>query len=371
VEAASGGKVTILYDDKDNPSYMRRFSPMTNKDLYRQYFASDAAWNASPFKAIENEPHPAFMKGGTKIRELLIGQYLACELNGRACSLPGVDPRADLNYDQAVTLCKSKGAGWSLNTMYTWGFLQALCLRNKYQPRGNTNWGRSLEVPWETAPRNDNGLPGVKEGANPQNRTGTGPVSWNHDGTESGIVDLIGNAWEWQALMKLMDGKILLAPDNNIDLAESVWPDTGARYDSTGGTADGNGLGSSSNNLGAPVVSDAITKYNGAPGTNTYYGQSCLWGEAGFRSLTKKSDYSVPVALVQAGLAPVTLIGGAYEEGAALKGFIGTRNYGERLPLVGCDFGTDSSSGLGALYLPNPRSSKSRSHGLRPVFLLV
>ena len=31
VEAASGGKVTVMYDDLDNPSYMRRFAPMTIK----------------------------------------------------------------------------------------------------------------------------------------------------------------------------------------------------------------------------------------------------------------------------------------------------------------------------------------------------
>ncbi|MDR1379654.1 MAG: hypothetical protein LBJ36_11485 [Synergistaceae bacterium] len=73
VEAASGGKVTIIYDDLGNPSYMRRFPPMLIKDLYRHFYQSDADWNASPFKIIENDPHPAFMKNGTQIKELMVG----------------------------------------------------------------------------------------------------------------------------------------------------------------------------------------------------------------------------------------------------------------------------------------------------------
>ena len=49
VEAASGGKVTVLYDDQKNPSFMRRFAPMTIKELYRQYFddTDDDDWDAS------------------------------------------------------------------------------------------------------------------------------------------------------------------------------------------------------------------------------------------------------------------------------------------------------------------------------------
>jgi hypothetical protein len=370
VEAASGGKVTVLYDDQGNPSYMRRFAKMTNKDLYRQYYEDDDAWGASPFKAIENEVHPAFMKGGTQIRELLIGQYAAYDLNSRACALPGVDPRASHNYDSSLARCKDKGTGWTLNTIWNWGFVQALCLRMKYQPRGNTNYGRSHELTWETALRVDGGIAGDTAGT-PRAKTGTGPTSWTHDGTESGIYDLVGNIWEWVTGMKLDDGKILLSPDNNIDLAESGWLDTGARFDSTVGTADGEGNGEGSGDIGDPILSDEIKKYTGVPGSNAYDKEAIIGGESGFRSLTKKSGYSVPVALVQAGLAPVTLVGGSYESGAALKGAIWVRNYGERVPVVGGRWDDGTASGLGALHLGNPRSSAGGHIGLRPAFLLV
>jgi hypothetical protein len=370
VEAASGGKVTVLYDDQDNPSYMRRFAPMTIKELYRQYFASDEAWNASAFKAVENEVHPAFLKNGTRIRELLVGKYHATALNGRACSLPGTNLWQWINHDNALAACKSKGAGWTMMTMYIWGFLQALCLRQKYQPRGNTQYGRSHEVTWETALREDGGIPGVTTGM-PRTKPGTGPASWNHDGTETGISDLVGNVWDWGTLMKLVDGKIMMPEDNNIDLAEASWPDTGARYDSTVGTADGTEIDLSGGDLGDPVVSDVITKYTGLPGTDTYYKEANISSESGFRSMTKKSAYTPPLSLILAGLAPIIHYGGAYESGYALKGGIWTRNYGTRLPLLGGAWHYTTAAGLGALLLNVPRGFVGSDVGFRPAFLLV
>jgi hypothetical protein len=368
VEASSGGKVTILYDDLSNPSYMRRFAPMTIKALYRQYYASDDAWNASVFKEIENRAHPAFYKNGTLIKELLVGQYLACEFNGRACSLPGMDPRVNINCGNALALCKNKGTGWTLSTTWIWGFLQALCLRQGYQPRGNTNYGRSHEMTWETALRIDNGFPGVNSGTS-RTRTGTGPASWRHDGTETGIADLVGNVMELQTLMKLVDGKIMLAGDNDIDLPEASWPDTGARYDSTGGSPDGTGLGGG--DLGNPVVSDTIAKYTGVPGGETGSGNANIESESGFRSVTAKSGYTPPISLALAGLAPITLYGGAYEAGNLLHGPVYMRNHGTRFPRRGDDWWHSPGSGLGCLHLGDARSNAGPQIGLRPAFLLV
>ena len=370
VEAASGGKVTVLYDDQKNPSFMRRFAPMTNKELYRQYFDDDDDWNASAFKAVENEAHPAFMKNGTRIRELLVGKYLASKLNNRACSLPGVNLWHSINYDSALAACKSKGAGWTMTTMYIWGFLQALCLLQKFQPRGNTLYGKSHEVPWETALREDGGIAGVTTGM-PRTKPGTGPASWNHDGTETGISDLVGNVCEWGALIKLVDGKIYLPEDNNIDLAEASWPDTGARYDSTVGTADGTEVDLSAGDLGDPVISDVITKYTGLPGTDTYYKEANISSESDFRSMTKKSAYTPPLSLILAGLAPIVHYGGAYESGYAIKGGIWTRNYGTRFPILGGACGNTTTAGLGALTLYLQRSYAHNIVGLRPAFLLV
>lgn len=366
VEAASGGKVTVLYDDKDNPSYMRRFPPMKNKDLYRQYFANDDAWNASVFKPIENEAHPAFIKDGTQIRELLVGQYLACIVNSRACSLPGMTPWSWPTYDNAFEMCKNKGPGWAMNTIYIWGFLQALCLRQKYQPRGNTYLGQSYEMSWETGLREDSDKAGIA-GGKPSTKTGTGPASWNHDGTETGVADLVGNLIERVSLMKLVDGKIIMPEDNNTDLAESAWSDTGARFDATTGTADGSGM-EGDGASGAPVISDVITKYSGLPGNNE---NSFKYATLSIRNMTKKTDYMPPVSLILAGLAPITHYNGAYEAENALKGLINVRNYGERMPLCGGNMFHNLNAGMGMFYLNFPRTTPSGWLGVRPVFLLV
>jgi hypothetical protein len=371
VEAASGGKVTVLFDDLENPSYMRRLAPIVIKDLYRPFFEDDDAWNASVFKPIENDVHPAFIKDGTVIRELMIGQYPACNLKNRACSLPGMDPWASINYDNALAACKNKGPGWTMNTAYIHGLIQALCLRQKYQPRGNTQYGRSHEMIWESGLRTDGGIPGNASGSIPRTKTGTGPVSWSHDGTESGIADLVGNVWEWLTLMKLVDGKIIMSNDNNINLAESAWPDTGIRFDATVGTSDGSGMDGDGDS-GAPVLSDVITKYSGPPGNDAYaFKRTHIGGEGGFRSVTKKSGLTLPVSLILAGLAPIIHYDGSYEAENALKGAIWVRNYGTRLPIVGGAFSYTSHAGLGALHLYYARVTGDWTLGFRPAFLLI
>jgi hypothetical protein len=171
--------------------------------------------------------------------------------------------------------------------------------------------------------------------------------------------------------MKLVDGKVMMPADNAIDLAESAWPDTGARYDSTVGTADGTGNGTGSGDIGDPVISDTITKYTGIPGSDTYDREAIIGGEAGFRSMTKKAGYNVPVSLVLAGLAPVTHLNGTYETDSMLKGAIWTRNYGVRLPLCGAAWYNATSCGLGALALATLRSHTGTTVGFRPAFLLA
>jgi hypothetical protein len=370
VEAASGGKVTILYDDQGNPSYMRRFAPMTIKNLYRQYYASDDAWNERVFKEIEKQAHPAFYKPGTLIKELLVGQYLACEVNGRACSLPGMGPLNNLNYDNALAACKNKGAGWTMGTMHIWGFLQALCLRQGYQPRGNTHNGESYEAPWETALSSNAKAAIVGASAFARTKTGTGPAAWNHDGTETGVADLVGNLQELQTLMKLVDGKVMLAPDNDIDLPEAGWPDIGMRYDSTGGTPDGTEITVPGNgDVGNPIVSDEILKYTGVPGQESGGGSASVWSATGFSGMAKKAGYTPPVAAILAGLAPVTHVGGAYESGMAPLGEGGMKNYGTRFATRGGDSSRSITSGIGALLLTSLRTTTGS--GFRPAFLLV
>lgn len=329
-ESATGGRVTVLYDDKGFPSYMVRIPKFNLQDI-------------DPL--LGSGLHPAFVGNGVPRTELLVGQYPARVYDGRACSLPGVDPTASINFDGARAACTSKGAGWHLLNNWEWAAIALWCLKNEFQPRGNTNWGRSHEATYETGARGDNGTPGTATGTG-RTQTGSGPASWRHDGTFSGLADLVGNVWEWTDGLKLIDGKIHMPVDNRPDLAEASWPDTGCRFDST--VAEG----------GAPVLSDAITN---TVETNS---SSVVW-----KDMTKKVGLTVPASLAAAAIAPIThLDGGAYTEQP--KGTIYMRNVGERMPIRGGSWSNAAVAGLFCLGCSSVRSNVTTGIGFRPAFLV-
>jgi hypothetical protein len=162
-------------------------------------------------------------------------------------------------------------------------------------------------------------------------------------------------------LLKLVDGKVMMAPDNDIDLPEADWPDTGVRFDSSYGTADGSGV-TGSGAIGVPIISDTITKYSGPTEGNTGNGVfSAIWGEGGFRATHKKNGYTPPVGVVLAGIAPVTHVGGAYESDMPPLGGVSVYNYGTRA--VACD--------LAEFRVSFGMSTGSENLGGRLAYLLV
>ena len=87
VEAASGGKQTVLYDDKGYPSIMNIIPKLSYKDVG----LSDST------KAL-----PAFMVDDAEKPEIFVGTFMAMVHDGRACSLPGQVPKVYTNMDQAI-----------------------------------------------------------------------------------------------------------------------------------------------------------------------------------------------------------------------------------------------------------------------------
>lgn len=45
--------------------------------------------------------------------------------------------------------------------------------------------------------------------------TGTGPLTWYHDQTPSGIADLKGNVWEWSGGIRTVYGELQILTNNN------------------------------------------------------------------------------------------------------------------------------------------------------------
>jgi len=252
----------------------------------------------------------AFVKGNTELSEIFIGQYLASVFDGRAVALPGRDPRASINYDDAKASCESKGAGWHLMSMHEWAAVALWCKANGVEPRGNTNYGRAHDATHEVARRQDAGTPGVTEGT-ARTLTGSGPASWRHDGTLGGIADLVGNVWEWQDGMKMVDGRVFASADNDYARAEADWQDTGIDLDAGGDFS-----------------------------TNTVVGNE----------LTNR------LLITQAGVT--------------LQGRIYTNLEGERFPIRGGGWSHAGNAGLGALFLDYARANAIANIGFRPAFAL-
>lgn len=239
VEAASGGRMTVIYTASGQPSYMHILPAFNLEDV-------------APGGELGTGLHPAFIFDSVAASEIFIGAYQAStsQSAGAAVSLPGVDPRASINFDTARNLCKANGPGWDIMSNLDWAAIALWCMANGYEPRGNTNYGRSHEDRWETGRRQDGGIPGDASGT-ARTLTGSGPAAWAHDGTPAGIHDLVGNIWEWVSGMKLVNGRVWLAPDNGLT-EEAQYIDSG--FD----LADANPWASHSNDGASDLVKQSL-----------------------------------------------------------------------------------------------------------------
>jgi hypothetical protein len=93
----------ILYDDKGLPSIMVKIPRMT----YAQLGMGEST-----------ATHPAFIINGTEVPEIYISKYQNIIQDGRAYSLPGVDPRVNITLDAAISACVAKGSGWHCMTAW-------------------------------------------------------------------------------------------------------------------------------------------------------------------------------------------------------------------------------------------------------------
>lgn len=186
----------ILYDDKGMPSIMVKIPKMTYAQL-----------GMGGSTAV----HPAFIVNGKEVDAIYISKYQNIIQNeGRAYSLPGQDPKAYITFDAAKAACEKKGDGWHLMTRMEWGLIVRWCQRNGVMPKGNNNYGKHNTESMYKA------IPTYYESGNiARVATGTGPLTWYHDQTPSGIADLCGNVWEWMGGIRTVYGELQILADNN------------------------------------------------------------------------------------------------------------------------------------------------------------
>lgn len=342
LEQASGGKNTIMYDAQGNANTMVWIPSFNCEDINAEIL-SKRGINMQLGTGV----HPAFITNGVTRAGFWYAKYMASNgVGGGTQCVAGQIPKYYVDLDSARNLCTQKGAGWHLGNNWEWSAIALLSMAHGAPVRGNTDYGRAHDAKFETAKRGDS-LAAADTGGNPRTETGTGPVTWSHDGTVHGVYDLVGNLWEWIDGLKLQDGNIIMPTDNQPFLAEPNWTATDAYFDST--TASG----------GEPVLSDSITNYLGTIGDDSNTGNSA---NVTWQSVTKSGTYTASELLRRALIEPAASSNNA-------SGRLYMRNFGERFPLRGGNWYGGSSAGLAALNLNSPRGSSYNNLGFRPAFL--
>lgn len=335
IEALSGGKNTVLFDDLGMPSVMVPFPKLKMSDL---------------IAGGSENIHPAFSVDGVEKSVIYVSKYQNIVLNERGYSLPMRDPRASLNFDQAVAYCRNKGKGWSLTPYSLWSAIALWCRKNGTMPRGNNNYGA------DHAYGHEKGVPTYYEsGKIARCATGSGPNTWNHNWMPDGIADLNGNVWEWCAGMRLMNGEIQIIPYANCMAADASMGASSTLWKAI--AADGT--------LVEPGTAGTL-KYNYVSGhiqlTSGDITPEDTWRGDTYQNMTLDSALTVP-EIAKALLIYPDEPGGDYGgDGHYMN------NSGERLPLCGGRWINTSHAGVFFVNLFDPRSSSYTYIGFRSAY---
>lgn len=305
--------VVAIYDNAGIPSFMYRFTRVSNKELFG---GSD-------------KPHPAFVIGGEVYDEVFVSVYENCEINGKPYSLPYQKPWTNITNDEAAKACFSKGEGWHLITAPEWGLLANTSLKNGTLPHGNTNGGKYHADPAEHGKTYDGGG---------KTLTGSGPATWTHNHTPEGVHDLCGNIWEMVRGLRIKNGMLQRAKDNDAALDIDL-------------TTEGDGWENILDDSGKPIrvsVDGSITFTTDVDIEQDYTGD--CW-----------EDVNVDCESEQ--LKELALYAGEPKAYCYIDS-----TEGEYFPVRGGNWGDGAIAGVFAAHLADPRSSSGTYIGFRSAY---
>jgi len=335
----------VLFDDTGKPSVMVKIPKQTFAQL-------GLGTSTATF--------PAFIVNGQEVDEIYISKYMNIVKNSRAYSLPGQDYANNMAFDTARDYCEAKGAGWHLMTAFEWGALILWCENNGFIPLGNCAYGKyHTEANYKAIPMTKDGSGNILHTAG-----GTGPLTWYHDQTPSGIADLCGNGWEWTGGIRLVKGEVQVLVNNNAaDSANSQAADAAtwkAIKASDGTLITPNGSGTTSGSVKMDFVSSKI-QYNTTISNQADSQVYCLFKDINCHSNISSAAQTVLQSL---GLLPKT--------GSLITAY--SRCYmnngaDERAFCRGGGYHSSNAGGFASFNCDNPRSGQSTSIGFRAAFV--
>ncbi len=342
----------ILYDDRGLPSVMVRIPKMT----YAQLGMGDST-----------AVHPAFIVNGQEVNELFISKFQNIVRDSRAYSLPGQDPRSNITFDAACQACEAKGDGWHLMTRMEWGLIVRWCQNNGVLPKANNNYGKHVsETSYKAIPTTYG--TGADAGKTFHTATGTGPLTWFHDQTPSGIADMGGNVREWSGGVRLVYGELqVLANNNGADSANSqaanslAWKAVKA---SDGTLIDPDGSGTTPGSVKMDWVNSKLT-YSTSRTNDTGSG-SDAYSSATFANIVCDDSISDAAKLLLQDLG-MLMYGSDPELFSGLYASFNNHE-AERMLSSGSHFGT-SANGLASFNCNSARASSHAALGFRAAFV--